>query len=290
MTAVRLAVLAPAKINLFLRITGRRADGYHELDSVFLPIALYDEVEVRARAGSGQIMLRCNWPELPRDSGNLAVRAAERLRGEMAEPRQIEIDLEKRIPAGAGLGGGSSDAGAVMRLLAKTMAPAPARLTEAALAVGADVPFFLEPRPARVRGVGELIEPLERSLEISLVVAVPPCQVATGEIYGALRREHWSGPAPARLELESPERAELLVNDLEGPARERYPIIGELKVELKKCGARAALMSGSGGAVFGLCRDPDHARFVAGQMARVGGGIRCYPTRVLNRAPEVTES
>src|SRR5579875_284216 len=287
MTTAGLTVLAPAKINLFLRVTGRRPDGYHELDSVFLPIALYDEVAVRVSADPGQITLRCDWPQLPRDSSNLAVRAAQRLCGE-TKRIGVEIELRKRIAVGAGLGGGSSDAGAVLRLLAKMLPVTATRLAEAAVAVGADVPFFLEPRPARVGGIGELVEPLGWGMELALVVVVPPCEVSTREIYGALRREHWSGAAPARLELERGEWANLLVNDLEGPALERYPIIGELNVKLKECGAQGALMSGSGGAVFGLCRDPEHAEFVAQRMARVGHGIRCYATKVIEQAPPIS--
>jgi 4-diphosphocytidyl-2-C-methyl-D-erythritol kinase len=288
MSSAGLAVLAPAKINLFLRVTGRRADGYHELDSVFLPIALYDQVGVRMRADHGQITLRCDLPGIPHDSRNLAVRAAQRLCGETTARPGIEIDLRKRIPVGAGLGGGSSDAGAVLRLLAEKLTSTATRLSEAALAVGADVPFFLAPRPARVGGIGELIEPLRWVGELALVVAVPPCEVSTREIYEALRPGHWSGPAPGGWEPERPEWADLMVNDLEGPALARYPVIGELKVELKKCGAQAALMSGSGGAVFGLCRDPEHAAYVTQRMAWLNPGIRCYATHVLEQPPPIS--
>ena len=244
----------PAKINLFLRITGRRPDGYHELDSVFLPVSLCDRVALGAEASDRvEITLRCNWPHLPLDDRNLAARAA-RLFMEAAGVRwRIAIDLHKRIPDGAGLGGGSSDAGAVLRLLARLHAIDPSALAALALRLGADVPFFLDPRPARVGGIGEQIAYMEGDCELHMVIGVPPVTVPTAEIYRNLRQHDWSGPGPAVVCTAANRLApELLVNDLEKPALALYPQIAEVKRLLHDLGAAGVLMSGSGGAVFGL--------------------------------------
>ena len=166
-----LAEPAPAKINLFLRVVGRRADGYHELDSVFVPVSLCDQVRVEIRveprsAADTTIALHCDRDDLPAGEKNLAWRAADaflrEFGAEIHRPRQVAIDLRKEIPIGAGLGGGSSDAGAVLRMMAALCrVDDPSRLARVALALGADVPFFLDPHVAHVGGVGERIAPLE---------------------------------------------------------------------------------------------------------------------------------
>lgn len=255
--AKRFELLTPAKINLFLRITGRRPDGYHELDSLFLPISLFDRIVVEsAPAPAAAVSIRCNWAEMPLDDRNLAVRAAQLFMAETGLSARIEIDLHKEIPAGAGLGGGSSDAGAVLRAMASLHGyNEPQALHRMALKIGADVPFFLDPRPARVGGVGERITYLNAAFRLDLVIGVPPVAVPTAEIYRHLERRHWSGPEPVELPSTFDARAigrELLTNDLEAVAIERYPQIAKVKVLLQDLGARGVVMSGSGGAVFAL--------------------------------------
>jgi 4-diphosphocytidyl-2-C-methyl-D-erythritol kinase len=252
-----------AKINLFLRVTNRRADGYHELDSIFIPVSLSDRVTIEIRpAATSSITLRCNVTSLGDAQSNLAARAASAFMSELGIFAQIVIDLEKTIPVGAGLGGGSSDAGTVLRMLTSMTSSMLGqssdihqRLHKIAVALGADVPFFLHPRPARVTGIGERIEVLEKSPALHLVIAVPPVEVPTASIFKALKREGWSGPALAS-DIEEIRRGEIttrhLQNDLEAPATQLYPQIAKLKVSLQECGATATSMSGSGGAVFGL--------------------------------------
>jgi 4-diphosphocytidyl-2-C-methyl-D-erythritol kinase len=248
---------APAKINLFLRVVGRRPDGYHELDSIFLPLGLCDRVHVEMRSGSRRgVALTGNYGDLPSDERNLAVKAAMRFMAEFSIDADVLIGLDKRIPAGAGLGGGSSDAGAVLRMMAAlTRINDPARLTRLATAIGADVPFFLDPRPARVGGIGERITPLPAVPAWPIVIAVPPIEVPTATIFSDLAPAEWSGPAPsadvaAFIAGHLPKG--LFVNDLEGPAFRRFPSISNLKRVMKDAGALCAAMSGSGGAVFGL--------------------------------------
>jgi 4-diphosphocytidyl-2-C-methyl-D-erythritol kinase len=273
---------ACAKINLFLRITGRRADGYHELDSVFLPLSLADEIRLEIRAANEpSVTVSCNLPELARSKNNLAASAARSFMSEFDLFAGVSIDLKKHIRIGAGLGGGSSDAATVLCMMAAsaqlTDEEAMSKLRRVALSLGADVPFFLDPRPSRVTGIGERIVALEGVPSLPIVIAVPPFEVSTAAIFRALEPAGWSGAAPdehiaaiARGEI-SPE---LLVNDLAPVAIAQFPEIRRLKALLEDSGARAAQMSGSGGAVFGVFDSIEEAESAA--------------TRIRKRAPFAT--
>ncbi len=266
----------PAKINLFLRVTGRRPDGYHELDSLFLPVSLFDRIVIEtAPAPATSVSIRCNWADMPLDSRNLAVRAAQLFLTQAGVSARVEIDLHKQIPAGAGLGGGSSDAGAVLRAMASVYRFDLAALGRLALKIGADVPFFLDPRPARVGGVGERITYLKGAVRLDLVIGVPPVAVPTAEIYRYLERGHWSGPGPSRLPSSldgATVGPDLLVNDLEAVALARYPQIGEIRRLFQHLGAAGVAMSGSGGAVFALFPDAGEAsRAAQSAIARMPG-------------------
>ena len=250
---------ACAKINLFLRVIGRRADGYHELDSVFLPISIADEIRLEVRRSEETtITLNCDAPALA-SSRNLATRAARAFMSEFGLAAHVQIDLRKRIPVAAGLGGGSSDAGAVLRMLASAAGIEDAddhrRMHRIALSLGADVPFFLDPRPSRVNGIGELIAPIPGVPRLPIVIVAPPFEVPTAAIFRALRPEGFSGAAPD-ADIEAIARGEispaLTVNDLATAAVAQFPEIRRLKALLEESGARAAQMSGSGGAVFGV--------------------------------------
>ncbi len=272
------AEYAPAKINLCLRITGKRTDGYHELDSIFLPISWTDLVRLEVRPSrAARVHLNCDDRAISDPESNLASRAAAAFMREHAIAADVSIDLRKRIPMGAGLGGGSSDAGAVLRMMAEIFAIGPdARLGEVAVKLGADVPFFLDPRPARVRGIGEKIEALPSMPRVHLVVAVPDVAVPTASIFRALKREHWSGPLPdsdRSAILAGRISADQTVNDLEAAAIDLYPAIAGVKQVLEEEGATAVAMSGSGGSVFGLYPDAAAAREAAGRIrARMGSG------------------
>jgi 4-diphosphocytidyl-2-C-methyl-D-erythritol kinase len=281
-----LAERAFAKINLYLRVTGRRADGYHELDSIFVPVSISDRITLELRAApTSRLTLRCNIAALSDPRSNLAARAARAFLEEFGISAQVMIDLEKTIPAGAGLGGGSSDAGTVLRMLAamtSSMLHDPdegqARLHRIAIGLGADVPFFLKPVPSRVTGIGERIEGLEKFPALHLVIAVPPIEVPTASVFKALKQEDWSGGASAG-DIDEIVRGDIamrhLRNDLEAPAMQLYPQIGKLKVLLEECGASASSMSGSGGSVFGLFGDAEGAERGAAAL-----GIKSPETRV----------
>lgn len=286
-------VRAPAKINLGLRIVGRRPDGYHELDSLFLPLDLADELELREAPPEDGVSLELagGAPGVPADPSNLAVRAALAFAEAAGLTTGLAVRLTKRIPAAAGLGGGSSDAGAVLRELDRRHpgAVAPERLRALALSLGADVPFFLDPRPARVRGVGERVEPVEGVPALHLVLANPGIPLSTAEVYRAADalggeltgpaggptmpplsalREAGADPAdpsgPGAGELEAWVR-----NDLEPAALRLCPPIGRLRERLRQAGARAVGLSGSGPTLYGLFGDRATAT-----RAAVEAGIR----------------
>jgi 4-diphosphocytidyl-2-C-methyl-D-erythritol kinase len=272
---------APAKVNLFLRVVGRRTDGYHELDSIFLPVGLSDTVRVEMRSSSQRaVALTGNYGTLPTDERNLAVKAAVRFMAEFNLSAQVLIGLDKRIPAGAGLGGGSSDAGAILRMMAAlARINDPPRLAQLATAIGADVPFFLDPRPSRIGGIGERITPLPGIPSWPIVIAVPPIELPTATIFRDLMPTEWSGPASdaditAFLAGGMPDG--LFVNDLEAPAFRRFPAIADLKRMMKATGALCASMSGSGGAVFGLFASADAARRAAVSLRDRDPALQLY--------------
>jgi 4-diphosphocytidyl-2-C-methyl-D-erythritol kinase len=279
-----LAGLTPAKINLFLRVVGRRPDGYHLLDSIFLPISVFDRIRLEIRSASNSsVAILCDSPELPTDTRNLAVRAAHAFMVEFGLRAQALITLEKNIPVGAGLGGGSSDAGAVLKMMAQlTRIEDASRLRKIALAIGADVPFFLNPRASRVGGIGEEIVPLDSISALPILILVPPIEVSTAKIFGQLKPEDWSGPSPRAFEDSSDtDLQSLMVNDLASTAIRLHPEIGALLDTLKNLGARASAMSGSGGAVFGVFTDDESLAQAARQAGKLALNARIIAARIL---------
>jgi 4-diphosphocytidyl-2-C-methyl-D-erythritol kinase len=278
--------LAPAKINLFLRVTGRRRDGYHELDSVFLPISIHDRVDIELRpARAAAVKLCCDSDVLPTDERNLAFRGAREFLAEFSIRAEVLINLHKEIPVGAGLGGGSSDAGAVLRMMAELCGVRQsAALLAVAIRLGADVPFFLNPTPSRVRGIGERIEALGRIEKPFLLIAVPSVEVPTALVFRDLQPDHWSGPAPERDMLAIIQgliEREHLVNDLEQVATAKWPEIGEVKKLLDAAGARAAVMTGSGGSVFGIFDSSSDVSRARQEIGRLAPHVRTFTASVL---------
>lgn len=247
---------APAKVNLTLHVGGLREDGFHEIESLMVPLSLADEVEV-AIGGSEDGIEVPGRPELE-GPDNLCLRAVAAFRRRVGPAPGVKIRLFKEIPVAAGLGGGSSDAAAVLRALARDrgMALDDPRLQEAALEVGSDVPFFLRAEPAVARGRGERLSPPPFLPEVlHLVLVHPPFGVSAGDAYRALAAERAGSIPPAPPPLEPMHDAvavsRRLQNDLQAPISARYPI-RPLLDELLEAGALGALMSGSGPTVFGV--------------------------------------
>lgn len=296
----RLELCAPAKINLGLRIVGRRPDGYHELESLFLPLELADRLELEVEQGAPprvELALVNAEPGVPAGAENLAARAARAFLEASGLRARLGVRLLKTVPAGAGLGGGSSDAGAVLRGLAGLFPGAVADLPALALRLGADIPFFLDPRPARVGGIGEVIEPLEGLPALWVVLVVPPVALSTAAVYAAWdasgvaltpRSAPPSMPLPFPLQrpgahpggISVEEWAEALRNDLEPAAVALCPEMAGLGRRMREAGAVAVGMSGSGPTVFGLFEQGGEAER-AERILRRGERDRVLRTRTL---------
>jgi 4-diphosphocytidyl-2-C-methyl-D-erythritol kinase len=243
---------APAKINLSLRILRKRPDGYHELETLMAPLTLCDEVEVTHGVGTGIIFL-CNDPDLPTGADNLCVKAAEAFRTATGLEHGIAISLMKRIPHGAGLGGGSSDAGAVLRGLNELFDHplVPEELHQIATQLGSDIPFFLQSGPAWCRGRGEILESAEPLPERALLLIKPPFPVPTPWAYKRYAEMRVSNSMPQQ-EVQKLDNLTLL-NDLELPVFEKYLLLPVMKKWLRaQPGVESAFMTGSGSTMVAI--------------------------------------
>jgi 4-diphosphocytidyl-2-C-methyl-D-erythritol kinase len=252
-------IRAPAKINLSLRVVGKRRDGYHLVDTIMLPVSLYDEIEIaRPRSGRREgLRVTCDHPLVPSGKRNLVYRATELLLGKQASHKPLRIHIRKRIPVGAGLGGGSSDAAATLFALNRLYRLKKSRreLLRLGALLGADVPFFILGRAARARGIGHQLTPLGSMPRLWAIILYPGFPVSTRWAYRNLSFKLTKGIGNTslnRLMRDRREFAPLLVNDLEKVVFRRYPRLAALKERLVQAGARAALMSGSGSSVFGI--------------------------------------
>ncbi len=278
-------VRAFAKINLSLRVLGTRADGYHELRTVFQSIALHDTLTIRA--SRGPFRLTCGDPACPADETNLIWRAAAGMwaaAGRRGAPRDVAIDLEKRIPMQAGLGGGSSDAAAALRALARRWRVTEARVRETAVALGADVPYFLEGGTVLGLERGDLLYPLIDRPAAWVVLALPAVGVSTKDAFGWLDTLGAAADPRGRRRADTragPDDQAERVTDLEAPVVARHPDIGRIISALRHQGASQAAMSGSGSAVFGLFSHRPDAVRAANRLS--SGSRRTLVTRTLNR-------
>jgi 4-diphosphocytidyl-2-C-methyl-D-erythritol kinase len=260
-TSVR-KIKAPAKLNLRLKITGRRKDGYHELSSIMVPISLFDLLELRVV--SCGIALQCEGIAVPADETNLVHRAARAFLVRAEIRNGVTIKLVKKIPVAAGMGGGSSDAAATLLALNRIWPRAlpPRELHRIALDLGADVPFFLECKPALASGIGEILEPLAEWPTYWYVVVNPGLEVSTAWVYGRLslaltrsgREDIYNFLKDRHFGI-----SRVLENDLEAVTAERFPIIDTIKEYLMDAGAEGAMMTGSGPTVFGVFLSPEAA-------------------------------
>jgi 4-diphosphocytidyl-2-C-methyl-D-erythritol kinase len=263
-------VRAFAKINRSLRVLGIRSDGYHELRTIFQSIALHDTLTIRARPGA--FALTCDDPACPTDETNLVARAAAalwRAAGRRGAPRDVAIDLQKRIPMQAGLGGGSSDAAAALRALAQRWRVGEAKVRVTAAALGADVPYFLEGGAVLGLERGDLLFRLVEPPPHWVVLVLPGFGVSTKDAFAWFDRDRRRNDV-----------AQELVNDLQAPVAARHPEIARVIAALRRSGASHAAMSGSGSAVFGLfCA---HETAVQAARRLKSASRRTLVTRTLN--------
>ena len=245
-------ILAPAKINLSLRVLGKRPDGFHEIETLIAPISLYDKIDVEKQ--SRWIDFSCDDPTLSTGDDNLVVRAAKLFLEHAKIKSGVSIKLEKKIPHGAGLGGGSSDAAATLRALNELFGTKLSReeLSKLGTSIGSDVPFFLFESAAICKGRGEIVAPTKLNEKLSLLLLKPEFGVASGWAYSRWKdAKQIPGIDYVAQNLEG----QVLINDLERPVFEKFVFLAQLKTWLlKQPEVGAALMSGSGSTVFAVLR------------------------------------
>ena len=266
---------APAKLNLFLHITGRRADGYHTLQTVFQFLDYGDELEF-AITDDGRITRATPLPGVPEDK-DLTVRAARLLQETTGIHRGVQIHLTKRIPVGGGLGGGSSDAATTLLALNELWGASLSRteLATLGLRLGADVPIFVRGQAAWAEGIGEILTPLEPE-EAWYLVVVPPVHVSTAQVFADPELTRYSPP----LTIRDFHAGHGLQNDLEAIVRSRYPEVDRALRWLSEFGAPR--MSGSGGCVFLKVTEADRGRQI---LERIPKPFTGFVARGMNRHP-----
>jgi len=276
-----LTVRCFAKINLFLRVLGRREDGFHEIETLFQCIDLHDTLTISRRDEQGGMKLICDDPQLPCDESNLALRAAREFAQRSGIKLGLEIRLEKKIPVAAGLGGGSSDAAASLRALNQmTCEPlSEAELLEAAAELGSDVPYFLLGGTALGKGRGEELTSLDDTPVMNLVLLVPNLSISAASAYEQFDLTFGAqiSDSTHRLSLgESNSSGMSWQNDLERGVFRAHPKLANLKDGLLEAGAAEAVMSGSGPVIAGRFDRPSAAEQAADLFrARGVGVIRC---------------
>ncbi len=253
-------LLSPAKINLFLQVTGKRFDGYHELFTLISPVTLYDTITFIFEGE--KIRVSCSDPDVPDDETNIAHKAANIFFNALNKREGLKIDIEKKIPAGAGLGGGSSNAATVLLCLNRyyNYPFSSDKLMEMGLSLGADVPFFIFGKPATASGIGEKLEYYKRLKPFLVLLVYPGFSVSTADVYKNFNFGLTKCNKKFKYNFSEDQDFDVqyhLCNDLESVTVSKYPEIAEIKEMLLINGAEGSMMSGSGSTVFGLFSDKD---------------------------------
>ncbi len=280
----RIFISAPAKINLFLKVLGKRPDGYHDIHSWFQAVDLADHLEIEARSGN-TVTVITDADNIPAGPENLVYQAARLMANRQAPGRGFIIKLWKHIPVAAGLGGGSSDAAACLKGINKLLDLGLTRrqMEEIGLDIGSDVPFFFSRGQAEVTGRGESVHEISLPVDYRVVLVTPPISIRASEAYAKMRMDLTN--SFAGISLNSCQQAEELVcaisgvgNDLETALAESYPILGKIREGLKGTGADIVRLSGSGPTVFVLYSG--HKAFTEEKIfaAFEGEGWGCYVT------------
>ena len=255
-----LTAKSPAKLNLCLKVNYRRDDGYHDISSIMIPVSLYDIIDFSI-IETPEIEVFCHGADVPGGKENLAYKAAEILREECNVSQGVRITIYKHIPAGAGLGGGSSNAATTLKVLNKLWdLNLPSKnILEKGKRIGADIPFFINGFPALIGGIGDVVKNIAINYDIWVLIVFPDIAVSTKYVYNQINLRLTKGHKGIKgfvslIEKEEPSPIweSNLVNDLEEVTISRHNEIGDIKVFLKKSGAIASLMAGSGSSVFGL--------------------------------------
>ncbi len=262
---------SPAKLNIRLKVTGRRPDGYHELVSIMVPVTLFDQIKLETGQSPG-ITISSSGFSVPVNDDNLACRAAKAFFSKTGLKQNLSIKLQKNIPVAAGLGGGSSNAACTLKALNEIWSN-PLSLQELeklAVKLGADVPFFLYNRPCIARGIGEILEPISKWPRFWYVIVKPTIKISTAWVYENFKLRLTTNENIYILRGLGKDRykiIDILENDLESVTASHFPVINTIKKALKNAGAEGVLMSGSGPSVFGIFKSKNHAMTAKEKLA-----------------------
>lgn len=281
-----LEVAAPAKVNVCLLVAGRRADGYHDVATIMAPLELADALAIKIMAGRG-VGVSCDGAGVPEGERNLAGRAALAFLAAANVESRVDVRLTKNVPVGAGLGGGSSDAGATLKALNEHFGRplGDDALWRLARGLGADVPFFLGRGWGFAAGRGEFVTPVRGPAGVPFLLAAPRRPVQTTRVYKALSADDYAANADALWDvlarLERPAAAWWPAgkNSLEGPALRAFPFLTELKADLAELGFEGARLSGSGGAFATPVADGEKAKAAAAELVARGYWATITATR-----------
>lgn len=273
---------APAKINLTLRILGKRADGFHEIETVMAPLSLADTLDIEIGEGSG-VEFTCSDASLPLDGTNLVCRAVDAFSRHTGRQFRARIHLNKKIPHGAGLGGGSSDAASTLKALDSILKTGLSvrELEMIAGTLGSDIPFFIRSSPATCRGRGEIVDPLASLPDANVLLVKPPFPIPTPWAYQSYQNTSNSAETFCQSHGSIP-----LMNDLEGPVFAKYLVLPILKRWLlEQVGVLSAMMSGSGSTIFALV-NKDPSDLEARLLSEFGSSFLVHRCQLIGSSPE----
>ena len=274
-----LVILSPSKVNLFLEVAGKREDGYHELSTVMQAISLHDELRIAPAAGD-EMAFDCNHPDVPNDSSNLVLQAAEALRQRSGVRHGARIRLLKKAPVGGGIGGGSGNAAAALIGLNRLweLGLLKSELDEIAASLGSDINFFLEGGTAHCVGRGEVVRPIDNGLDLHYVLVFPAFGVSTARAFEAFRSPLTPVCKDVSIVLEALENDDFgalcqgLYNRLEGPVFRLRPELATIRERLGEVAPGRVLLSGSGSTFYCLCLDGQEAAVIAAEAGRLEVG------------------
>ncbi|CUU07587.1 4-diphosphocytidyl-2-C-methyl-D-erythritol kinase [Candidatus Kryptobacter tengchongensis] len=257
----RIKLLSPAKINIGLRVLRKRVDGYHDIETIFHEVKLFDEIEMEIY---DEIEFESDSDEIPRGFENLCLKAVRIFFESFGIHSGVRIYLKKRIPVGAGLGGGSSNSATVLKGLniLFNVGADDDHLCELGSLIGSDVPFFIKGGTAYATGRGEIIEPIDVKVPYKIVIVYPGVKISTAWAYENLKlKGHEGEESLKKIFVENVKNPaalrELIGNDFEELVFSHYPVVEDVKRKLYKLGSVFSLMSGSGSAVFGFFEEID---------------------------------
>ncbi len=255
---------SPSKINIGLNIIEKRSDGYHNIETIFYPVKLFDVIKFYKEDFDS---FKCNNIKLMKEKNNLIFKAKEILELKFNKKFNLKIELNKNIPIGAGMGGGSSDAASALHSIniLYNLNLSKKELNDIAIKLGSDVPFFLDPRPSYASGRGELISLIDFSINSNLLIVNPGIHISTKWAYDNIipKKPHVKLSEIIKEKIDFEEYKDIFKNDFESVVFKKFPEIESIKNDMYNIGAEFSLMTGSGSTVFGLFKDIGNAKKAA---------------------------